>query len=225
MIIYSRKVDKHKKGLNFKSNSQATVYMIEAGKIHKEKIIEILSECFESNKTVNWIVKQNSKRKERIRHLMDYSFDACIKTGRIFITDDLTGVIICSNCDDKLPILEEAYLTLRFVLKVTGIGGIAKTLRREKYINQFHPQDEEFIYLWFIGLKKTEQGRGVGSEMLQEVINRSNDEQIPIYLETSTEKNLNFYKKHRFEVYHISPTDMFGFNLYFLKRLPEVTQR
>ncbi|MEJ7676320.1 MAG: GNAT family N-acetyltransferase [Segetibacter sp.] len=151
---------------------------------------------------------------------MEYSFDACIETGQVYITEDLTGVIVCSNSDDKLPILEEAYLTLRFVLKVTGIDGIGKALRREKYINKCHPQDEEFIYIWFIGLKKTEQGSGVGSSMLQEVITRSNEEQIPIYLETSNERNLNFYKKHGFEVYHISPQDMFGFKLYFLKRLP-----
>ena len=196
--------------------------MIQADKTHKERVIEILSECFEKNKSVNWIVKQDSKRKERIKDLMNYSFEACIETGQIYITEDLTGAIICSNSDDKLPILEEAYLTFQFVVKVTGIEGIGKTLRREKYINSFHPKDEEFIYIWFIGLKKSEQGRGVGSAMLQEVINQSNNEKKAIYLETSNEQNLKFYKKHGFEVYHISPEDMFGFDLYFLRRLPDI---
>ncbi len=195
--------------------------MIRADKIYKDKVIEILSECFEKNKSVNWIVKQDSKRKERIRYLMDYSFEACIETGQVYITDDLTGVIICSNSDDKLPILEEAYLTIQFVLKVTGFEGIAKALKREQYIKDFHPKDEEFIYIWFIGLKKTEQGKGVGSAMLQEIIARSNHEHIPIYHETSNERNLHFYKKHGFEVYHISPEEMFGFKLYFLRRLPD----
>lgn len=199
--------------------------MIKADKIHKEKVIEILSECFETNKSVNWIVKQDSKKKERIRHLMDYSFEACIECGQIYLTENLTGAIICSNADDKLPILEEAYLTLQLVLKVTGIEGIGKALRREKYINQYHPQDEEFLYIWFIGLKKTEQGKGAGSAMLQEVIDKSNKEQIPVYLETSSEANLAFYKKHGFQVYHIPPEDMFGFKLYFLRRLPGVNEQ
>jgi ribosomal protein S18 acetylase RimI-like enzyme len=196
--------------------------MIKADKIHKEKVIEILSSCFENNKSVNWIVKQDSKRKERIRHLMDYSFETCIEAGQIYLTDDLTGAIICSNADDKLPFLEEAYLTVQFVWKVTGIEGIAKALRREKYINEFHPQDEEFLYIWFIGLKKTEQGKGIGAAMLQEIINQSNEEKIPIYLETSNEQTLNFYKKHGFEVYHVPPEEMFGFKLYFLRRPPDI---
>ena len=195
--------------------------MFKADKVHKEKIIEILSACFETNKSVNWIVKQDVKRKERIRYLMDYSFEACIKTGQIYLTDNLTGVIIYSNSDNKLPILEEAFLTVQYIWKVTGIDGIGRALKREQYINQYHPKDEEFIYIWFIGLKETEAGKGVGSAMLQEVIDKSNARQIPIYLETSNERNMNFYKKHGFEVYHISPEATFGFKLYFMRRLPE----
>jgi len=195
--------------------------MIKADKIHKQQVIEILSECVENNKSINWIVKQDSKRKERIRDLMDYSFEACIESGQIYLTENLTGAIICSNSDDKLPILEEAYLTAQLVWKVIGIDGIGKALRRENYINQYHPQDEEFLYIWFIGLKKSEQGKGAGSAMLQEILNMSNKEQLPIYVETSTEKNLHFYKKHGFEVYHVPPEDLFGFKLYFLRRLPD----
>lgn len=195
--------------------------MIQADKTHKEKVIEILLECFENNKSINWIVKQDSRRKERIKGLMDYSFDACIETGQIYVTEDLTGVIICSDPDEKLPVLEEAYLTARFVWKVTGIDGIGRALRREKYVNQYHPKDHEFLYIWFIALKKSEQGRGVGSAMLREIISKGNERNVAIYLETSTEENLSFYKKHGFEVYHISPEDIFGFKLYFLRRFPD----
>jgi hypothetical protein len=71
--------------------------VIKAGKIHKEKVIKILSACFEKNMSVNWIVKQDSKRKEPIRDLIDYSFETCIKIGEIYLTENLTGVIIFSQ--------------------------------------------------------------------------------------------------------------------------------
>ena len=198
--------------------------MIKADKMHKQRVIDILSECFENNKTVNWIVKQDEKKKERIRSLMEYSFEACIDIGEIYLTEDLKGAIICSLSDDKLPILKEAYLTVQFISKVMGFEGIAKALKREKYINQFHPHDEEFIYIWFIGLEKGEQGKGRGSAMLQEVIDKSIERKIPVYLETSVERNVSFYKKHGFEVFHIPPEDMFGYKLYFMKREPEQTE-
>lgn len=194
--------------------------MIKAGKIHKERIIELLADCFDTNKSVNWIVKQDSKRKERIRYLMDYSFETCIETGQIFLTDDQNGVIICSMSDDKIPFLEEVWLTARFVAQVTGIDGVAKAFRREQYVSSFHPKEYEFIYIWFIAVAKTAAGTGIGSAMMDEIIEKSNKERLPIYLETSTEKNLGFYQKQGFEIYHTAEEDIFGFKLYFLRRIP-----
>lgn len=195
--------------------------MIKAGKIHKQRIVELLAECVDTNKSVNWIVKQDSKRKERIRHLMDYSFDACIDLEEIYLTEDHNGVIICTMSDDKLPFLEEAYLTARLVIQVTGIDGVTKALKREEYVNSFHPQDHEFIYIWFIAVDKTVQRQGIGSLMINEIINKSNKENMPIYLETSDERTLQFYLKHGFEIYHTSEVEIFGFELYFLRRLPD----
>ncbi|MCW3079715.1 GNAT family N-acetyltransferase [Segetibacter sp.] len=194
--------------------------MIKAGKAHKERVIQLLAECVDKNKSVNWIVKQDSERKQRIRHLIDYSFDACIDLEQVYLNEDENGVIISSMSDDKLPFLEEAYLTARFVLQVTGVEGIAKALRREEYIKSFHPQDEEFIYIWFIAVDKAQQGRGIGAKMLKEIIDKSNNENMGIYLETSEDSNVAFYRKHGFEIYHTSEEEIFGFHLYFLRRLP-----
>jgi ribosomal protein S18 acetylase RimI-like enzyme len=193
--------------------------MITADKTHKERVIEILSECFDGNKTVNYIVKQDEKRKERVRELIDYSFDACVESGQIYLTNDQNAVIICSLSVDKLPILEEAFLTLKFVFKVVGLDGISRILKREKYISSFHPQDEEFIYIWFIGVKNGDQGKGLGSSLLEEVIEVSEQKKTPIYLETSIERNLSFYQKFGFEIFHIAEENVFGYRLYFLRRL------
>src|SRR3954471_15324416 len=114
-------------------------YMIKAGKIHKNRVLELLAECIDKNKSVNWIVKQDAKRKERIRHLVDYSFEICIAVGQIYLTEDQNGVVICSMSDDKLPFLEEAWQTARFLINVSGIDGIGKAFRRERYVTSFHP--------------------------------------------------------------------------------------
>jgi hypothetical protein len=47
--------------------------MIKAGKIREERVTELLGECLDSNKTVNWIVRQYSKSSLRVRDLIDYS--------------------------------------------------------------------------------------------------------------------------------------------------------
>lgn len=195
--------------------------MIKADKIHKQRVIDILSECFEANKTVNYIVRQDEKKKERIRFLMDYSFDMCLEAGQILMTEDMKGAIICSNSTNKLPILEEAFQTAKFVWKVSGLDGIGRVLKRETYLNSYHPQDEDYMYIWFIGVDKAAQGKGVGAAMIEEIINESERSNKAIYLETSSERHLHFYKKHGFDVYHTADTSVFGYELYFLRKFPK----
>ena len=193
--------------------------MIKADEKHKGRVKDLLADCFASNKSVNYIVKQDEKRMERVRALIDYSFDFCINSDGVYLTDDLSGVVISHHSDDKLPVFEEWLLTFKFIFRVSGITGIDRALKREKYIKSFHPQDQEYIYIWFIGVDASQQGKGVGSQLLQHMIDKSVAEQIPVYLETSVEKNLPFYQKHGFEVFHVEEK-LFDYKLYFLRRKP-----
>ena len=192
--------------------------MIKAGPEHKERIIEILAECFDRNKSVNWIVKQDDKRKERVKVLLDYSVDICLNSDLVFLTDDLAGVILCHSSDDRLPVLQETLLSLKLILKVTGLAGIVKAFKREKYIRSFHPR-EEYIYIWFIGVDKTARRRGVGGTLVKHILEISNHGKRPVYLETSVEENLAFYQHFGFELYKEAEEEIFGFPLYFLKKV------
>lgn len=70
-------------------------------------------------------------------------------------------------------------------------------------------------YLWFIGVDPGVQNQGIGSKLLQEIIDYSNNNNRPIYLETSTVKNLPWYEKFGFEVYNEQDLT---YHLYFFKR-------
>ena len=47
----------------------------------KTCIIEILSDSFDNNKSVNYIIKQDNKRRMRVKALMSYSVDICDMFG------------------------------------------------------------------------------------------------------------------------------------------------
>lgn len=54
----------------------------------RKLIVDILTESFDANHSVNYIIKQDSKRKKRIQALMNYSFDVCRAFGDVFLSDD-----------------------------------------------------------------------------------------------------------------------------------------
>jgi ribosomal protein S18 acetylase RimI-like enzyme len=55
-------------------------------------------------------------------------------------------------------------------------------------------------YLQALGVEPASQGQGVGSSLIQPVLARADAAGLPCYLETETERNVTFYRKHGFEV-------------------------
>ena len=58
--------------------------MIRAQPTDKDLIVSILVSSFQDNKSVNYIISQDNKRIERIKWLMEYSYDVCNLFGDIF---------------------------------------------------------------------------------------------------------------------------------------------
>ena len=65
--------------------------MIRAQPADKDLVISILVNSFEENKSVNYIISQDNKRMERIKWLMEYSYDVCNLFGDIFLSEDKKG--------------------------------------------------------------------------------------------------------------------------------------
>ncbi|HEY0054906.1 MAG TPA: GNAT family N-acetyltransferase [Pedobacter sp.] len=180
----------------------------------KGLVIDILTDSFQTNKSVNFIIKQEGKRIERIRALMDYSFDICFHYGRVFISDDKTACALVLFPDQKKTTLRSILLDLKLVFKAIGISNIGKTLKRESLIKKIKPK-KKIYYLWFIGVKTDLQGKGIGTRLLKEILEDSNQRHRSVCLETSTLKNLPWYTQFGFQVYN--ELDL-GYQLFFLKR-------
>jgi ribosomal protein S18 acetylase RimI-like enzyme len=185
-----------------------------ASRNEKGLIVDILTKSFAQNQSVNYIIKQDNRRIKRIRSLMEYSFEVCHLFGDAFISDDNKACALIVYPDKKKTTLKSILLDLKLILQAIGIGNISKTLKREKLISNIQPKIP-MSYLWFIGVDPTTQNQGIGSKLLQEIIDFSNNDNRPIYLETSTIKNLPWYEKFGFEVYNEQDLT---YHLYFFRR-------
>lgn len=189
--------------------------MVRASATDKDSVVNILARAFDDNKSVNYVIPRGGKRLQRIRHLMAYSFEVCNRFGDVFISDDRAACALVLFPDKKRPTLQSIWWDVRFVVSCIGPFNVGKVLRREAKIRRLQPAGALY-YLWFIGVDPLQQNKGAGSKLLGELIGESERLNRTLCLETSTEKNLPWYRKAGFAVYnelHLT------YRLFFLKKV------
>ena len=191
-----------------------TIIMIRSEYQDKQLIVDILTNSFENNRSVNYIIKQDSKRIERIKNLMAYSFDVCYYFGEVFLSDNKKACALIVYPDKKRANLRSILLDMKLILFSTGLSNIKKVMDREAKIKKFHPENLIY-YLWFIGVDPKDQNLGLGSALLKEVLKEGESMHRPVYLETSTLKNIPWYEKFGFKIYN--ELDL-SYRLFFLKK-------
>ncbi len=63
-----------------------------------------------------------------------------------------------------------------------------------------HPVDVGHFYLNIIGIEPSCRGTGLGSKVMNRVLDTADAEQVPCYLESSNIRNVSLYERYGFEV-------------------------
>ena len=66
-------------------------------------------------------------------------------------------------------------------------------------MSRYHPHEPHW-YLAVIGVDAAQQGRGVGSVLMQHTLVSCDKDRVPAYLESTNPKNIPFYERHGFEL-------------------------
>jgi ribosomal protein S18 acetylase RimI-like enzyme len=184
----------------------------------KARIIDILTPAFASNQSVNYIVKQDAKRLDRIKALMAYCSDLAFMWGDVFLSENNQACALVLYPDQRKTTIRSIRWDIQLAFNCVGISNIKKTIDRERLIKHIQPKGR-IAYLWFIGVTPSSQGKGGGSTLLQELIAHYIHEKRPLYLETSTIRNLPWYQRFGFDIYH---EEDLSYHLYFLRRISQI---
>jgi GNAT superfamily N-acetyltransferase len=185
----------------------------------RSRAIDVLSAAFDTNPSVNWVIPQDKKRKQRLHALMNYALDVTMRQHEAYIHNEAPAVALCHFPYKKHFSLADVWSDVRFAFHVTGVSGAIKAAKREALIKAQHPK-APFMYLWMLGVSPSHQGKGAGSSLLKKILVRCDDENLPAYLETSVERNLPLYQRHGFVIYH--ELKMNDLQIRFMKREPLV---
>ena len=187
-----------------------------ATKSDKKLVVQIITETFEQNPGVNWLLKQGGDRKKKIKRLAEFTFvKARIRNG-VFVSSNSKGVAICYKFNVRKFSLSELYYELKFSLTSINISRIPKVLKRENYRKKQRPQSGKYLYFWFLGVLSG--GGNAVFELRDGIFEMAKNEHLPIYMETAVERNKLIYERYGFRTYHFWNDEKEKIRFWFMKR-------
>jgi len=182
---------------------------------NRSRIVDILCDSFDTNKSVNFVVKQDARRKERLRFLIEYCFEKALSSGAIYLSEDKNCCALVIDPEKTKTTFKSIWWDLKLVFKTIGINRAIKVMKREKLSDSFNPK-QPFVYLWYLGVASEAQGQGLGSTALHELIV---DQELPIFLKTSTQRNFPFYEKNGFKKVGIIDDIEYELRMYLSRKI------
>jgi len=100
--------------------------MIKANYNDKSLVVDILSKSFATNKSVNFVAQQDSKRLDRIKVLMEYFFEICNMFGEVYLSEDRKACALILYPDKKSTNLKSIYWDTKLAFNCIGITRISR---------------------------------------------------------------------------------------------------
>lgn len=192
--------------------------MRQCTKKDEQHVIHIITESFDSNPSVNWVIKNDRHRRQRIKALADYSFKTAMARNGAWISDDGEGVALCYRYNFKKEGFEDYVNQITLAFKAIGPGRIFKIMRRDSYFKSQRPTSGDYLYFWFLGVSDKGKGKTAAKELKDLIFSESARTGLPIYLETSVPKNRRVYERYGFACYHTWKDEAGGHEVWLMKR-------
>jgi ribosomal protein S18 acetylase RimI-like enzyme len=183
----------------------------------------LLAAAFLNDPMYIQVQPNNGARLKMLEWLLERVIRYALLNGQVYTTPGLIGVACW------LP-PGHTHLTFVGLLRSGLIAaplklGLRTYLRFDRYMSYADKLHERYApsshwYLWAIGVEPTHQGCGVGSSLLQPVLQQANSEGAACYLDTGTESNTRFYARHGFQVVEHGRTPRDGVQVWAMLRLP-----
>ncbi len=162
------------------------------------ELAAVLAAAFDEDPIFRWMVPADSRRARRLRRFFLIELEQIvIPEGEVWSTERLEGAALCLPPERWRFPPRVAVLQGRPYGRVFG-ARLARALAMLTLIERRHYRPAHY-YIPYIGVEPGRQGRGLGTRMLEPILERCDRERLPAYLEATSERNAALYARLGFE--------------------------
>jgi ribosomal protein S18 acetylase RimI-like enzyme len=156
-----------------------------------EHLADVLGRAFQDDPVSASFLPDTQERARRQRGFLKVFLDEAMATGLVHTTPDHDGVALWLTIEPGHP--EENHLDQSF-RDALGSYYEGFSLLGEQ-MGASHPQDRAHGYLQFIGVEPERQNRGIGAALIRHRLAELDANDMPAYLESSSERNFALYER------------------------------
>ncbi|MFN8239385.1 MAG: hypothetical protein U0X39_01380 [Bacteroidales bacterium] len=194
--------------------------MRKATKSDKKLVVDILTKTFDKNPGLNWMFRKRMNHQKALRRISTYAFSRALARDGVYISSNEMGVALCFRFNERVFSLGEFIHMVWYGLTCIRLDRIPKVLGHEAYRAGIRPASGDYLYFWFFGV--LHEGKEAGFELKNAIFNKSIEDNIPIFVETTLERNVIVYERYGFKRYHYWEDKKDFLQMWFLKWDPAV---
>lgn len=164
-------------------------------------VCDVTAKGFADDPVLTWMLRKGPDQAETVRlFIRTMARLIYFRTGESWVNDAGTGATMWlpPGASGDLSFREQIRSTPTMI-RLAGLTGIPRLLRVQSFLDEKHPKEPHY-YLFTIASLPEMRGQGIGSGLMEPMMQQFDQEQIPSYLENSKEANLSFYQRHGYEV-------------------------
>ena len=156
-----------------------------------------MARAFADDPVWRWLVPDDRRWDGRAPAWFTADAGNRMKLGHVYTVDGVQGACQWQPPGQYKPTVSDFFGVLPASLALFR-GDVLKATRYLARMEKLHPSEPDHWYLAMIGTHPDHQGKGIGSALLQPILERCDREEVPAYLESSKESNVPFYARHGF---------------------------
>ena len=157
----------------------------------------VLGAAFFEDPIFGWLIGRSANRQTRLERYFALQLAHSFADGCVWTTDGLRGAALCMppghwRLPPQLMIANGVGFTRIFRGRLPRAIGLLAAIER-RHLRGAH------YYFANIGVAPEAQGQGLGSMLMRPTLDRCDEEQLPAYLEASSERNAALYERLGFQ--------------------------
>ncbi|MEV8310527.1 GNAT family N-acetyltransferase [Streptomyces flavidovirens] len=164
----------------------------QAGESDREALVRLLDAAFMDDPVSCWVFPDRAHRGRVHGAFLGVFLDVALSEGRVDVTEDGSAAALWLQVPAGVPEVED---DTPVRMRETADPDNERAELVGRLMGEVHPHDRAHEYLLLIGVSPDRQGEGLGTALIQPVLDRCDRDGVPAYLEASSARSSKLYER------------------------------